>query len=31
LGECRECAKLSSRKRVATLKNLKYNIYLIFF
>ena len=29
--ECQECAKLSSRQRVATLKNLKYQIYLDLF
>jgi hypothetical protein len=28
---CQECAKLSSRQRVATLKNLKYKIYLDLF
>ena len=27
LRECQECAKLSSRQMVATLKNLKYKIY----
>ena len=27
LRECQECTKLSSRQRVATLKNLKYKIY----
>ncbi|CDQ96925.1 unnamed protein product [Oncorhynchus mykiss] len=27
LRECQQCAKLSSRQRVATLKNLKYEIY----
>uniref|UniRef100_A0A4W5MU75 P2X purinoceptor n=1 Tax=Hucho hucho TaxID=62062 RepID=A0A4W5MU75_9TELE len=29
--ECQECAKLSSRQRVATLKNLKYKIYIDLF
>ena len=31
LTECQECAKLSSRQRVATLKNLKSKIYLDLF
>ena len=31
LRQCQECAKLSSRKRVATLKNLKYEVYLDLF
>ena len=31
LRECQECAKLSSRQRVATLKNLKSKIYFDFF
>ena len=31
LRECQECAKLSSRQRVATLKNLTYKIYLDLF
>jgi hypothetical protein len=31
LTECQECAKLSSRQRVATLKNLKYKIYFDLF
>ena len=31
LRECQECAKLSSRQRVATLKNLKYKIYFDLF
>jgi hypothetical protein len=29
--ECQECAKLPSRKRVATLKNIKYKIYFDLF
>uniref|UniRef100_A0A8C8D329 P2X purinoceptor n=1 Tax=Oncorhynchus tshawytscha TaxID=74940 RepID=A0A8C8D329_ONCTS len=29
--ECQECAKLSSRQRVATLRNLKYNIHFNLF
>ena len=29
--DCQECTKLSSRKRVATLKNLKYKIYFDLF
>ena len=31
LRECQECAKLSSRQRVATLKNLKSKIYFDLF
>ena len=31
LRECQECAKLSSRQRVATMKNLKYKIYFDLF
>ena len=31
LRECQECAKLSSRQRVVTLKNLKSKIYLKSF
>ena len=31
LRECQECAKPSSRQRVATLKNLKYKIYFDLF
>ena len=31
LRECQECANLSSRQMVATLKNLKYNIYFDLF
>jgi hypothetical protein len=31
LRECQECAKLPSRQRVATLKNLKYRIYFVSF
>ena len=31
LRECQECAKLSSRQRVATLKNLKYKIHFDLF
>jgi heme/copper-type cytochrome/quinol oxidase subunit 2 len=30
LGECQECAKLSSRQMVAILKNLKCKIYFWF-
>ena len=31
LRECQECAKLLWRQRVATLKNLKYKLYLDLF
>ena len=31
LRECQECAKLSSRQRVATLKNLKYTLICLLF
>ena len=31
LRECQECAKLSSRQSVATLKNIKYKIYFDWF
>jgi hypothetical protein len=31
LRGCQECAKLSSRQRVAPLKNLKYDIYFDLF
>ena len=31
LRECQECAKLSSRQREATLKNLKYEMYFELF
>ena len=31
LRECQECAKLTSKQRVATLKNLKYYIYFDLF